>query len=69
MNYLQIAKNYKEQNNLRNTPSIYTNLELAKSSLKHCVKLHVVVMADVSHYLVVCLSDAQRLVKNGYEAI
>lgn len=69
MNYLEITKNYQKQNNLRCTPDLFFNLERAKSALKHYVKAHFIVMADCGHYLVVCLSDAQKLINNGYEAI
>lgn len=52
---------------LRHAPDKYSDRELAFNSLKHYVKLHVVILGDDMKYWVVCPSDAERLHKAGYE--
>lgn len=52
---------------LRHKPDVFNNREAAFRWAERCVKLHTVVLGDKEQYWVVCLADAAKLVKSGYE--
>lgn len=54
---------------LRNQPFIFNDPGLAQSFADRCHKPHVVVLWECPQFLVVCPSDAARLVKAGYEIL
>ncbi len=60
-------KEYKTNCSLKYAPDIFHNLSIAKSALKHYVKMHIIMLGEVGDYLVVCGSDAERLYRLGYE--
>jgi len=53
---------------LRNKIDEFSTLEGAKRWANNCNKLHLVVLGDNDKFWVVCGSDFQTLIKNGYEA-
>jgi len=59
--------NLKETFGLRNNVDVLQNRESAFRYAEKCNKLHEVILGDNNQFWVVCFSDAQRLVKAGYE--
>lgn len=53
---------------LRHKIDEFSTLEGAKRWANNCNKLHLVVLGDNDKFWVVCGSDFQTLIKNGYEA-
>lgn len=64
---MRTAKEIQKKLGLKHQPDIYQNRENAFSSLKHYVKLHIVMLGTDLQYWVVCPADAQRLYKQGFE--
>lgn len=62
-------KNLKSIMNLRHEPIVLISLMNAISCVKHTAKTSFIVMGDNCQYWVVCMSDASRLEKMGYELI
>lgn len=52
---------------LRNNVDILSTKESAFRYASNCIKLHVVILGENCKYWVVCFSDAQKLVKAGFE--
>ena len=52
---------------LRYNPTQFISREAAFSWANNCIKLHMVVLGDNGKFWVVCFSDAQKLVRLGYE--
>lgn len=52
---------------LRNNPDVLTSRDAAFRWAANCNKLHIVMLGDNEQFWVVCLSDAARLLKAGYE--
>lgn len=52
---------------LRHNPDVFTKMESAFRWAENCHKLHIVMLGDNGQYWVVCMADASRLVKSGYE--
>lgn len=62
--------NLKATLNLRYEIDIYTSVAAARFSIQHRVKkCWVVVMGDNLKYWVVCMADASKLIKAGYEML
>lgn len=58
----------KQALNLRYTPTAYNHREFAFASLERAVKpCWVVMLGDNCKYWVVCMSDAAKLERAGYE--
>jgi hypothetical protein len=60
-------KNLQTTLNLRNKPAEFTNIVNAQSWASKSVKPGMIVLGEEGKFWVVCFSDAQRLVKAGYE--
>jgi hypothetical protein len=60
-------KNLKQTLGLRHNPDQLSSREAAFRLANNCIKLHMVVLGDNCKFWVVCFSDAQKLVKLGYE--
>jgi len=52
---------------LRHRPDIFSNRERAHSWALRSIKPMWVIMGNVGEYLIVCPSDASRLMRAGYE--
>lgn len=60
-------KNLQATLNLRNKPAEFSNKANAESWVSKSAKPGMIVLGDEGKFWVVCFSDAQRLVKAGYE--
>lgn len=66
-------KTTNKMNNLKNTLGLRNNIDQLSNRdaafrwAENCTKLHVVILGDNGKFWVACFSDAQKLVKIGYE--
>lgn len=54
---------------LRNRPDVYRTHAAAARGASYCIKPHYIVMGVAGEFLLVCPSDARRLVSAGFEMV
>lgn len=57
----------KSTYNLKYSPDVFTTREAAFRSADRSVKMAIVILGENEKFWVVCMADAQRLVKQGFE--
>jgi hypothetical protein len=57
----------KSTYNLKYSPDVFTTRESAFRSADRSVKMAIVILGEAGKFWVVCMADAQRLVKQGFE--